>query len=122
MVRKGIFRVTAAPLRDAMGQIIGAVTVSRDATTRKRLEREHQEARVREIAALEVSQRLDEFFAIAAHDIRNPVTTVKISVQVLQRRLGRLRAEMASDAASVQARPSRRSTVACAPPGVASSG
>jgi PAS domain S-box-containing protein len=87
-----VFQATAAPLRDVAGSIIGAVTVYSDVTARKRLERAHEEARARELAALEVSQRLDEFFAIAAHDIRNPVTTVHTSVQVLQRRIRHLQA------------------------------
>jgi PAS domain S-box-containing protein len=88
------FSATAAPLRDATGQIIGAVAVYSDETARKRLEREREEARARELATREVNQRLDEFFAIAAHDIRNPVTTVYTSVQLMQRRLKRLRAEL----------------------------
>ncbi|HEU0027533.1 MAG TPA: PAS domain S-box protein [Ktedonobacterales bacterium] len=91
-----IFEATAAPLRDAGGHITGAVVVHSDVTARKRLEQEHEEARARELAALELNRRLDEFFAIAAHDIRNPVTTVYTSVQVLQRRLRRLRAALAA--------------------------
>lgn len=89
------FTVTASPLRDAAGNIVGAVTVSRDVTTHRRLEREHDEARVRELAALELNRRLDEFLSIAAHDIRNPVTTVYTSVQTLQRRVRRLQTEVA---------------------------
>ncbi|HEU0027534.1 MAG TPA: PAS domain S-box protein [Ktedonobacterales bacterium] len=98
-----MFNTTAAPLRDAEGAIIGAVSVIHDVTAFKQLERERQEARARELAAIEVSQRLDEFFAIAAHDVRNPVTTVNISVQVLQRRLRRLRAALAAGDTEAQA-------------------
>src|SRR5215469_13242224 len=37
------FSITGAPLRDADGRITGAVTVSRDITGQKRLERERTE-------------------------------------------------------------------------------
>jgi PAS domain S-box-containing protein len=97
------FEVTAAPLRDAEGRIIGAVAVNRDVTALRRMERAHAEGRARELAAVEVSNRLDEFFAMAAHDIRNPVTSVNISIQVLQRRLRRLRAALAAGNAEAQA-------------------
>ena len=100
---EAIYEATAAPLRDAESHIIGAVVVHSDVTARKRLEREHGEARARELAALELNRRLDEFFAIAAHDIRNPVTSVHTSVQMLQRRLRRLRDAVAAGDAETQA-------------------
>jgi PAS domain S-box-containing protein len=78
--------VAGAPIRDVEGTVIGAVKVVRDETERKRLERERQEARTSELAAREVAQQLDRFFAIASHDIRSPATAIGGFVQLAQAR------------------------------------
>jgi len=66
---------SAAPLRDRDGHIVGAVTVVRDITWPRRLEHEREVARASELAAREASQRMEEFLATAAHDLRTPVGT-----------------------------------------------
>jgi PAS domain S-box-containing protein len=84
------FTLTGAPLRDPTGRITGAVVMSRDITVYKRLEREREVARASELAAQEVAKQLDSFFAVAAHDIRNPITVVSGFMQLAQRRMERL--------------------------------
>ncbi len=66
---------SAAPLRDRDGRIVGAVTVVRDTTWPRRLERERESARANALAAREASLRMEEFLATAAHDLRTPVGT-----------------------------------------------
>ncbi|HKB47767.1 MAG TPA: PAS domain S-box protein, partial [Ktedonobacterales bacterium] len=82
--------VGGAPIRDAKGSIVGAVTVVRDETARKRLERERQEARTNELALREVNWRMDAFLAIASHDVRAPVTVTMGTVAIAQRLVERL--------------------------------
>jgi PAS domain S-box-containing protein len=65
---------------------------ARDITERKRLQRAREEAEARELATREVNQHLDEFFTVAAHDIRNPVGVVKGNIQLAQRRFAKLQA------------------------------
>lgn len=64
--------VSAAPIRDASGQIVGGVALYRDVTEQRRLERERTEV-----------------LGLVAHDLTNPLAAVKTQVQGLQRRLGR---------------------------------
>jgi PAS domain S-box-containing protein len=78
---------SGAPLRDADGTVVGAVQVLRDETERMQLEREREEARARELALRELNERLDIFVAIAAHDLRQPVTVSKMAVNMAQRHL-----------------------------------
>jgi PAS domain S-box-containing protein len=72
-VRKDGTRVAVAvsisPVRDHTGQIIGGATIARDITERKR-----QEAVQRDILAM------------VAHDLRSPLTAIRGSAQLLQRR------------------------------------
>jgi signal transduction histidine kinase/integral membrane sensor domain MASE1 len=79
--------VSAAPLHDSAGQLVGVVCVFRDQTERKRLEREREEARAGEMALREVNQQLDTFVAVAAHDLRQPVTAAKLVIAQAQRRV-----------------------------------
>ena len=83
-------RVTAAPLRDSARNIIGAVTLNQNITEQKRLEREREAARARELAAEEVAQQLKAFLAMAAHDMRTPVTIISGQIQLALRRAQRL--------------------------------
>lgn len=102
--------ITVSPVRDPTGRIIGASKVARDITERKRSEREreellHRERQARqeaqetnEILRREVAARLaaearlrealqarDDFVAVAAHELRNPLNAFLLTLQVLQR-------------------------------------
>jgi PAS domain S-box-containing protein len=82
--------VSAATLRDKDGRLVGAVGIFQDQTERKQLEGERAEAHARELAAQQVAEQLEAFLAVAAHDIRSPVTVVSSQVQLARRRAGRL--------------------------------
>jgi PAS domain S-box-containing protein len=71
---------------------------ARDITEYRRLERARAEAEAREGAIREINQHLDEFFSIAAHDIRNPVTVVNANAQLARRRFEKLLAAAARSA------------------------
>ncbi|MGO8947289.1 MAG: PAS domain S-box protein [Ktedonobacterales bacterium] len=72
------------------GEVGGIVVFSEDITERKRLEREREEARASELAAQEVAQQMDQFFAMASHDIRSPITAVSANLQLARARAQRL--------------------------------
>jgi PAS domain S-box-containing protein len=64
---------SAAPMHDADTELIGVVMVFRDVTERRRAEQALQEA----------SQRKDEFLAMLAHELRNPLAPIRNALQVL---------------------------------------
>jgi PAS domain S-box-containing protein len=73
--------LTISPIQDSTGRIIGASKVARDITARKRneaalvaLKNELQEAH----------QRKDEFLAMLAHELRNPLAVIDNSLQLLR--------------------------------------
>jgi signal transduction histidine kinase len=72
------------------GTFEGYIGSAFDITERMQLKREREEAEAREWAAREVARRMDEFFALAAHDIRSPVPAVAANVQIADRRFNRL--------------------------------
>ncbi|GAC1388518.1 MAG: hypothetical protein NVS4B12_13330 [Ktedonobacteraceae bacterium] len=57
---------------------------------RERLLREHSEARANEIALRESNERMNEFLGIASHELKTPITTIKGSAQLLERRLKKM--------------------------------
>ena len=63
---------------------------------RKRLLRERAEARASEIALRDANERMNEFLNIASHELKTPVTTIKGSVQLLNRRLKKMLASSAT--------------------------
>jgi signal transduction histidine kinase len=65
--------VNSAPLRDAAGVVVGAVATFQDITTLRELERSR-----------------DEFISSAAHDLKNPLTSIRGQAQLAKRRLARL--------------------------------
>jgi signal transduction histidine kinase len=85
---------SAAPLRDREpdGQLVGAVLVLRDLTERNRLSREREAARADELAAREVSRRMEAFLAFATHDLRTPLTGVVGYIDLAERQIERLAA------------------------------
>ena len=66
--------LTVSPIRDGEGRIIGASKIARDITDRKRIERELREA----------NQRKDQFIALLAHELRNPLAPLRNGLQVMR--------------------------------------
>jgi PAS domain S-box-containing protein len=72
---------SAAPIRGQQGTVQGVVLVFRDVTERRRLENELQR-RAEELSAAD--QRKNEFLAMLAHELRNPLAPIQNAVQVLK--------------------------------------
>jgi signal transduction histidine kinase/integral membrane sensor domain MASE1 len=82
--------VSAAPLRDSTGQMVGVVCVFRDQTELNQLVREREEARASELALQETKAQMDAFLGIASHELKTPLTSLKLSLQWSQRQLRKL--------------------------------
>lgn len=68
--------VTISPVRDEMGNVIGASKVARDVTLQKRVQLELKEA----------DARKTEFLALLAHELRNPLGPIRHAVKILRAR------------------------------------
>ena len=66
-------RVTFDPIHDPVGLVKGGICIASDITDRKRLEEELRR-RAEELAAAD--QRKDEFLAMLAHELRNPLAPI----------------------------------------------
>ena len=66
--------LTVSPVRDNAGRIVGASKVARDITDRKRTEE----------ALREADRRKDEFIALLAHELRNPLAPLRNGLQVMR--------------------------------------
>jgi PAS domain S-box-containing protein len=64
---------SAAPILDHGGRIIGVVLVFRDDTERRDQER----------GLIEANRRKDEFLAMLAHELRNPLAAIRTAVEIL---------------------------------------
>ncbi|MCB1774179.1 MAG: PAS domain S-box protein [Gammaproteobacteria bacterium] len=69
-------------LRDASGDISHFLAVKEDITERKRLEQE-VDARNRELARTQALAAMGQMSTMLAHDLRNPLSSVKMAVQIL---------------------------------------
>lgn len=58
--------LTVSPIRDAEGNIVGASKIGRDITREK----------LAEVERLEADKRKDEFLAMLAHELRNPLSAI----------------------------------------------
>jgi PAS domain S-box-containing protein len=65
---------TLSPIRDANNKILGASTIARDISQRKRAEE----------ALREADRRKSEFLAMLAHELRNPLAPIGNALQVLR--------------------------------------
>ena len=73
--------VTVDPLRDAEGAIKGALCLVSDITDRKRMEMQL----FRQAAELqEAGRRKDEFLAMLAHELRNPLAPLANTLQIIR--------------------------------------
>jgi PAS domain S-box-containing protein len=72
---------TKGPYRDVEGRVVGVVGISRDITDRKQLEGQLCQ-RLDELA--ERDRRKDEFLAMLAHELRNPLAPIQNAVQVMR--------------------------------------
>jgi two-component system CheB/CheR fusion protein len=66
--------LTLSPVKDRTGKVIGASKIARDITDRKRVEAEREES----------NRRKDEFIAILAHELRNPLAPVRTAARYLK--------------------------------------
>jgi PAS domain S-box-containing protein len=66
--------ITISPVRNAAGQVIGASKVARDIAERKRIE----------VALHTADRRKDEFLAVLAHELRNPLAPLANGLQVIR--------------------------------------
>jgi two-component system CheB/CheR fusion protein len=78
-----------APILAADGTVVGAVLVFRDAAERRRVETERArvlaEERTARTAAERVNRTKDEFLAMLAHELRNPLAAILNGVATLDR-------------------------------------
>jgi PAS domain S-box-containing protein len=66
--------LTVSPIRDRNGRIIGASKIARDITDRKRVDKALEEA----------NHRKDQFIALLAHELRNPLAPLRNGLQVIR--------------------------------------
>ncbi len=68
---------SAAPIRDENWAVVGGVVVDMDITEQKRLEE----------ALREANQQMDDFLGIASHELKTPLTALRLQVQAVKRRI-----------------------------------
>src|SRR5262249_59917288 len=66
--------LSLSPMRDRTDRVIGASKIARDVTDRKRAEAEREEG----------NRRKDEFIAILAHELRNPLAPIRTAARYLK--------------------------------------
>ena len=92
-------RVTVDPIRDADGDINGGLCIASDITDRRRLEEELRR-RAEELAAAD--RRKDEFLAMLAHELRNPLAPISNALEAI--RLARSNAAATEEALNIARR------------------
>jgi PAS domain S-box-containing protein len=93
--------LTISPVRNAAGVIVGASKIARDIGERKASEQAREcaigELRRAEEALRDADRRKDEFLAVLAHELRNPLAPIRYAVAWAQRdgcgTAGRLQAQ-----------------------------
>ena len=86
------------PIRDAKGEVAGIFVEGSDVTARKRVEDELRAA----------NRQKDQFLAMLAHELRNPLAPITTAAQLLQR--GQLDPERARQASAIIARQAEHMT------------
>jgi PAS domain S-box-containing protein len=79
--RRVLVSLTISPIKDEAGKVTGASKIARDVTDRKRLE----DDLVRLAANLaQTDRRKDEFLAMLAHELRNPLAPISNMLEVMK--------------------------------------
>lgn len=84
--------VVVTPLYSASGQHLGFAKVTRDLTSRRKLEEE----RLRVAQAQEAIRLRDDFLSIASHELKTPLTALQLQLESLRERKEGLDSRMAS--------------------------
>jgi PAS domain S-box-containing protein len=71
--------LTVSPIRDSAGNIVGASKIARDISDRKQAELLLRE---REDAMRDADRRKDEFLAVLAHELRNPLAPIRYALAI----------------------------------------
>jgi PAS domain S-box-containing protein len=74
-------RVTADPLHDDGGAVAGAVAIVSDVTEHRRME---EELRRRAADLVEENERKNEFLAMLAHELRNPLAPIRHALEMIR--------------------------------------
>ena len=77
--------VVITALRDPSGALLGFAKVTRDLTERRQLEEE----RIRLAHAQEAVRLRDEFLSLASHELKTPLTVLRLQLEALRERLPR---------------------------------
>jgi len=82
--RRIAISLTVSPVRDSSGIIVGASKVARDVSERKvseqALRESEQRLRASEEALRDADRRKDEFLALLAHELRNPLAPIRYAL------------------------------------------
>jgi len=70
---------------------------------RERLLREREEARAHALALHEANRQMDTFLGMVSHELRNPLASAKLSIQLIHRRLERAYSNLPETEESLQA-------------------
>jgi PAS domain S-box-containing protein len=73
--------LTVSPIRDSTGNVIGASKIARDISDRRERERLLLE---REDALRAADRRKNEFLAVLAHELRNPLAPIRYALATMQ--------------------------------------
>jgi PAS domain S-box-containing protein len=73
--------LTVSPIKDSAGRIMGASKIARDVSERTRL---HEALERRTAQLTESDRRKDEFLAMLAHELRNPLAPIRNAVQIIR--------------------------------------
>lgn len=79
----GHFIVTASPIKDEEGNLLGSIHIANDITARKKAE-EKIEKHTEELA--KSNAELEHFAYVASHDLREPLRMITSFLQLLERR------------------------------------